>query len=1072
MVTTSINQKRGLNRFSKLPDDRDPWAPNNLLISGANENKNTSLTPVGQATDKKLLKYTFLVDCDRSFLVCCLDHLILLQIFSGVARFMIVVFLFIFMSNSNCPNGIMLTVESIFIYSGGRMSYSSSDDVEDENLFLCETAFENGAAFVGAIEKCAGNVHTFLYRDDYIPIRCTTIEPYEQDVCLTFEKDVDGVVIEWKNLVGIGMPVSYLQIIPKHARPLKSIYGMLKKHLDLRSYSENARMSLKHSVGVQLVYNSDGWETWLGFIPKTELGIEYSSAILEKASFRAINELKVILQQKLRALIGKGIAKDTLAKNNLFDLSRLRILPDDQDHILKVFDEALKAINLSLMPSIRIILFTFRFGDKCHSPLQLPISKRMEVENITIHSGVNISASAPSLDIDLPVELFWSKEGIQEIVGKRGSMITAFSFSECGNYQSNLDGKMLHISPQLSSVCKYQDAIRFVQLYADLPHRYPAKRFHPVSAAIFLVDGIIKNRSALDRDACRYIQEMKNNFEQIVDAKCRLEFVMKLPSVPDVVDPQSLINETKLQNLLKEFPLLIPFCHEKFVSYLQMIGLYLTGKLETSLQSSRGTGEGKAVWHSFQHELAVEKLLFGHPLCHNSRLYSINLGPGVDYPSRSKSDANGFLSFQDPYCCCVDEFTHPPAYVYSNSEIVRSQMSKTFGVIDLINGSKTVLGARLVWIFLKDLYDIGNVYCTFAAFHLSLKADNEGGSRMKITGGTTVRTLVELIVTAKRAKYPMVISCLLAMLQLKGADIHESLAAGMRHWNLGYFPALRLYDSQKNAGLYWNWSFGFWVLLDTEQCPEDSSRMAKFLTPLVVNNLEILKLCYASSLRNKELPWIKICIDKLRELKLENKELVTVLTFVTCVARLMAGHYVDFYNLERLERSLPKPVTQRYLQSLQIQDKFLLKNFNKFRLWRIHHSLPFKIVNDSNPKSVNVTDNELRAERKSNVTQLEEVDQIEPIVNAIGHEDNEIVQECFGTKERKHIPTNCQKHWTPCEISILADVLDKHSDMNRKSMYEQYQLACSALGIPDRSFFAFKVKLDRYKAIGARSTKT
>ena len=26
-----MNQKRGLNRMSKLPDDGDPWAPNNLL---------------------------------------------------------------------------------------------------------------------------------------------------------------------------------------------------------------------------------------------------------------------------------------------------------------------------------------------------------------------------------------------------------------------------------------------------------------------------------------------------------------------------------------------------------------------------------------------------------------------------------------------------------------------------------------------------------------------------------------------------------------------------------------------------------------------------------------------------------------------------------------------------------------------------------------------------------------------------------------------------------------------------------------------------------------------------------
>ena len=52
MINIMMNQKRGLNRFSKLPYDGDPWAPNNLLTP--EQKKNTSWTPEGQATDKKL----------------------------------------------------------------------------------------------------------------------------------------------------------------------------------------------------------------------------------------------------------------------------------------------------------------------------------------------------------------------------------------------------------------------------------------------------------------------------------------------------------------------------------------------------------------------------------------------------------------------------------------------------------------------------------------------------------------------------------------------------------------------------------------------------------------------------------------------------------------------------------------------------------------------------------------------------------------------------------------------------------------------------------------------------------
>ena len=47
-----VDQYLACSRLSKLPDDGDPWAPNNLLTR--EQKKNTSWTPVGQATDKKL----------------------------------------------------------------------------------------------------------------------------------------------------------------------------------------------------------------------------------------------------------------------------------------------------------------------------------------------------------------------------------------------------------------------------------------------------------------------------------------------------------------------------------------------------------------------------------------------------------------------------------------------------------------------------------------------------------------------------------------------------------------------------------------------------------------------------------------------------------------------------------------------------------------------------------------------------------------------------------------------------------------------------------------------------------
>ena len=123
------------------------------------------------------------------------------------------------------------------------------------------------------------------------------------------------------------------------------------------------------------------------------------------------------------------------------------------------------------------------------------------------------------------------------------------------------------------------------------------------------------------------------------------------------------------------------------------------------------------------------------------------------------------------------------------------------------------------------------------------------------------------------------------------------LKPGIGKWKLRYFPAVRSYDNQRNEGLYCNWSFGLWALIDVENCPTDAENLAKFVTPLVINNLEYRKLCYASPLKGKTLSWIKPCLEKLTETKLSNTDLITVLTFVTCIAQLMNDHYVDFNRL-------------------------------------------------------------------------------------------------------------------------------------------------------------------------------
>lgn len=154
----------------------------------------------------------------------------------------------------------------------------------------------------------------------------------------------------------------------------------------------------------------------------------------------------------------------------------------------------------------------------------------------------------------------------------------------------------------------------------------------------------------------------------------------------------------------------------------------------------------------------------------------------------------------------------------------------------------------------------------------------------------------------------------------------------------------------------------------------------------------------------------------------------TVLTFITCVARLMDGHYIDYYWLDRLERNSPRPVTQRLLQSFQIQEKFPLNKANEFRLWRLHHSLPFKLINDPcyKPTLKMTTETSL----VNDVTH--EVESLEPPGTVRDEDDVNVHQENFGTAEIKHLTSNYQKHWIPHELAKLADLKEIHSDLTKR----------------------------------------
>jgi len=94
---------------------------------------------------------------------------------------------------------------------------------------------------------------------------------------------------------------------------------------------------------------------------------------------------------------------------------------------------------------------------------------------------------------------------------------------------------------------------------------------------------------------------------------------------------------------------------------------------------------------------------------------------------------------------------------------------------------------------------------------------------------------------------------------------------------------------------------------------------------------EIMKQSYYS------FPWVKHVLQKLKGKAISREETKQVVLFVSCIALLQQGWFVNYQELAQLESELP--LSQFALKRMEIQSKFLLRNM-KPKLWRIHKSIP------------------------------------------------------------------------------------------------------------------------------------
>ncbi|XP_073320001.1 uncharacterized protein [Pagrus major] len=315
--------------------------------------------------------------------------------------------------------------------------------------------------------------------------------------------------------------------------------------------------------------------------------------------------------------------------------------------------------------------------------------------------------------------------------------------------------------------------------------------------------------------------------------------------------------------LFQDHALLVPFQDRGdgrgLLSTLRGVVDHLAGILGKSFRDSKGVGRYDPSWNSFQAELALEELFFGHPL---------------------------------------------------------SPLNNT-----LVVGS--------YW---------GNLYkqneqlpCT------SLRSDKPPG---RLTGGVNVKQLA----TKDSFPVPHTFGRARTLLRDAGQDVEECLVQGFTAEGIIFFPAFKFTDLRSTRRIWWN--FKDWIQVSHGDQPLLQISDVASKTLQVFSEIQRHSLCFSKHLetyREHGMPWMAMALQRLPK-ETTGGLLLNTLTFISCVALIENGAYIDFVHLKELLQQMSLGgMSQARLQQLLILGKFTLDKVRNVRIWSLHPTVSYKL---------------------------------------------------------------------------------------------------------------------------------
>ncbi len=905
-----------------------------------------------------------------------------------------------------------------------------------------ETGTENTDHILDAFNY-ADNIEVFLHDQELrFPVFPCCYD--WKDGLLSTTYDIDGVVLELNQLAGLKLHLPFINLPPATPNTVKNQYHFLKKHLPLSECSQAVIKAIKNIHGLCLGQTTGGYFLNVSIVPRDLQAGHHLTLTPTVAPAQAIdmfNALRAQFSRALRALEKNDMGRESVQKNHLADPSKFNLLEQDQHFILGVLDEALQMVDT--LPDVRLMITLTQFGQKSPSVLDFDaMVDEDQLAAVSVHIAVNLVPKDPRLHV------LWSRYGLEETVGNRGSLFPALSMGECSNFQSTLDGRAPNPGMDWKNVLlkgvEGRGTLQFLQMYTDSPHTHLSMPYkHPVSGVVTTCNLLHHEvNKAMHVRAMRYIELMEDLMVKFVrPLSCRLEAVklFKPQQLPDILNPEHIFCDAALMKMLRDVPIIVPFVDgtdgKGILHIIRHTISYLTAMLNDNYQTRKGRGGFEAAWRCYQAELALEELIYGHPLSSFDDQLSQILGTSA-VRSKSLTRQRGFLGLDD-WNGATSDVCCPPLSNWTKDQRNMLRIQRIFQLAESLEAAPSAVGEKMWMVLLGDMYREPQENIPVA----ELKAV-EPPSFANVVGANQAERFIEMVADKNIFPFPHTFDVAKKMVTQAGLDPHRCLQLGLESLKLRWFPYIRIWE-QKHPRASWDRK-SFIEIYTKDREAQMVSRVA-LVKGFVLVEMERRGLCFKKKLdkyRELGMPWLERCMLRLPDTLNPAKEKVKVLVFLSCVALLENNEYVDFKAMDKIRKELL--LTMARMQELLLLSKYILQKRTPFTLWRLHETIPTRMPNPTEARLLHPPP--AKKARVEDETQQDKED-----VQAV----DEAPEETEVKKKRvRFLPPSSRTRWSPEEMALIP--LDP--DIRQQQAYQTYLRACEDKHLPARTYKAFRVK--------------